>query len=162
MAFGGFFPRALEWSSAVSPHASAAGRPLKVLHVDDDPMNLRVVHEILNAFGHSAIGVSSGPQALERLERESVDLILLDIHMPDMSGIEVLLTLRSSASPGRHTPAIALTARSKHVDQLQGSESPPFLIQMESRVEEIDPGVHEILCTPDNRHAHSCNKPVLQ
>ena len=38
----------------------AAGRPLKVLHVDDDPLNLRVVQEILAAFGHAAVSCASG------------------------------------------------------------------------------------------------------
>ena len=42
------------------------GRPLKVLHVDDDPMNLRVVQEILGAFGHQAVMACSGRDALEQ------------------------------------------------------------------------------------------------
>jgi CheY-like chemotaxis protein len=94
----------------VSQDAGAAGRPLKVLHVDDDPLNLRVVQEILSAFGHTTVSVSNGVEALARLGSERFDAALLDIHMPGMTGIEVLQTLRRSGGPERDLPAIALTA----------------------------------------------------
>lgn len=87
-----------------------AGRPLRVLHVDDDPMNLRVVQEILTAFGHSAVMAASGREALEHLSAEVFDVVLMDIHMPEMSGIEVVERLRASVGPERNTPVIALTA----------------------------------------------------
>ena len=89
---------------------AAAGRPLKVLHVDDDPMNLRVVQEILGAFGHTPIPASSGQEALELFATERFDVILLDIHMPEMSGIDLLERLRTAPGPARDTPVIALTA----------------------------------------------------
>lgn len=85
-------------------------RALTVLHVDDDPVNLRVVEEILTAFGHHAVKALSGPEALDQLSRQAFDVVLMDIHMPEMSGIEVLKRLRSSTGPGRETPVIALTA----------------------------------------------------
>ena len=86
------------------------GRPLKVLHVDDDPMNLRVVQEILGAFGHQGVIACSGQDALDRLAVEAFDLVLLDIHMPGMTGIEVIERLRKTNGPERDTPVIALTA----------------------------------------------------
>ncbi|OHB31333.1 MAG: hypothetical protein A2790_02110 [Phenylobacterium sp. RIFCSPHIGHO2_01_FULL_69_31] len=86
------------------------GRPLKVLHVDDDPMNLRVVQEILGAFGHDAVMACSGQEALERLAVEAFDIMLLDIHMPGMTGVDVIERLRSSSGPERDIPVIALTA----------------------------------------------------
>lgn len=88
----------------------APGRPLKVLHVDDDPMNLRVVQEILSAFGHTAVMAASGAEALEHLGREVFDIVLMDIHMPEMTGIDVVRQMRGSLGPARHTPVIALTA----------------------------------------------------
>ena len=91
-------------------HTGADGRPLKVLHVDDDPMNLRVVQEILGAFGHQAVMACSGAEALERLSVEAFDLMLLDIHMPGMTGVEVIERLRAANGPERSVPAIALTA----------------------------------------------------
>lgn len=89
---------------------TAAGRTLRVLHCDDDPMNLRVVQEILEAFGHVAVGAISGAEALEHLGRGAFDVVLMDIHMPEMSGIEVVERLRGSVGPERNTPVIALTA----------------------------------------------------
>ena len=86
------------------------GRPLKVLHVDDDPMNLRVVQEILSAFGHTGILVASGKEALDLIDSERFDVILLDIHMPEMDGIELLQRLRALPGAARQTPVIALTA----------------------------------------------------
>lgn len=87
-----------------------SGGPLRVLHCDDDPMNLRVVQEILEAFGHSAVAVLSGAEALDHLGREAFDVVLMDIHMPEMSGLEVVERLRASVGPERNTPVIALTA----------------------------------------------------
>lgn len=94
----------------MSNNPGDGGRPLKVLHVDDDPMNLRVVQEILGAFGHQAVMACSGPEALDRLAVESFDLVLLDIHMPGMTGIEVIERLRATDGPQRAVPVIALTA----------------------------------------------------
>lgn len=94
----------------MSPNPGEASRPLKVLHVDDDAMNLRVVQEILGAFGHHAVMACSGPEALERLAVETFDIMLLDIHMPGMTGVQVIEVLRRAAGPERHIPVIALTA----------------------------------------------------
>ena len=86
------------------------GRPLVVLHVDDDPMNLRVVEEILGAFGHRSVRAVCGTDALKLLETETFDVVLMDIHMPEMGGIETVRRLRESDGPGASTPVIALTA----------------------------------------------------
>ena len=88
----------------------ADGRPLTVLHVDDDPMNLRVAHEILGAFGHMGVMANSGEEALERLATEAFDILLIDIHMPVMTGIDVVRFLRASGGPQSDIPIIALTA----------------------------------------------------
>jgi CheY-like chemotaxis protein len=85
-------------------------RPLVVLHVDDDPVNLRVVEEILTAFGHRPVRASSGVEAVEQLQRQAFDVVLMDIHMPEMSGIEALKRIRALPSPACDTPVIALTA----------------------------------------------------
>jgi CheY-like chemotaxis protein len=86
------------------------GRSLVVLHVDDDPMNLRVVEEILSAFGHASVRAVSGAEALERLASQVFDIVLMDVHMPLMSGVEAVRRLRAAPGPSRHAPVIALTA----------------------------------------------------
>ena len=79
-------------------------RPLVILHVDDDPMNLRVVEEILGAFNHTAVKTTSGAEALTLLADQPFDVVLMDIHMPGMSGIEaVAKLLRKRAGPERAT-----------------------------------------------------------
>jgi CheY-like chemotaxis protein len=85
-------------------------RTLRVLHVDDDPVNLRVVEEILTAFGHRAVKALSGSEALEQMSSQAFDVVLMDIHMPEMSGIEVMKRIRERPGPDRDTPVIALTA----------------------------------------------------
>jgi CheY-like chemotaxis protein len=85
-------------------------RPLAVLHVDDDPMNLRVVEEILTAFNHIAVKVTSGREALALIAERHFDVVLMDIHMPGMTGIEAVERLRSAPGPERNIPVIALTA----------------------------------------------------
>jgi CheY-like chemotaxis protein len=85
-------------------------RPLVILHVDDDPMNLRVVEEILGAFKHTAVKTTSGAEALTLLADQPFDVVLMDIHMPGMSGIEAVAKLRESPGPERNVPVIALTA----------------------------------------------------
>ena len=94
----------------MSHNPGSDGRTLKVLHVDDDPMNLRVVQEILGAFGHQAVMACCGRDALDRLAVEPFDIVLLDIHMPGMTGIEVISELRASNMAQCRIPVIALTA----------------------------------------------------
>lgn len=85
-------------------------RPLVVLHVDDDPMNLRVVEEILHAFHHTSVKAGSGAEALSLIAERPFDVILMDIHMPGMSGIQAVAHIRALPGPERDLPIIALTA----------------------------------------------------
>lgn len=106
---------AKRFSPVAEPAASGAERleprrQLKVLHVDDEAMNLVVVKEIMSAFGHSAEQAWSGAEALERLARRAYDVVLMDIHMPQMGGIETVARLRAVDGPNQETPVIALTA----------------------------------------------------
>jgi CheY-like chemotaxis protein len=94
----------------VSPPFPTVGRSLVILHVDDDPMNLRVVEEILTAFHHRAVKANSGAEALQRIAEQAFDVILMDIHMPGMTGVEAVEQLRNRPGPERNTPVIALTA----------------------------------------------------
>ncbi|MET0294287.1 MAG: response regulator [Phenylobacterium sp.] len=78
--------------------------------MDDDPANLRVFEHILQALGAQ---VTTAPRALEALalmERRSFDLALVDIHMPEMNGIDLVRCLRRRPGPNQATPVIAVTA----------------------------------------------------
>ena len=81
---------------------------LRVLVVDDNPTNQEVARALLEAIGASVSTASSGAEGLARLEDADFDVVLMDIHMPEMNGIETLAAIRAA---GRETlPVVALTA----------------------------------------------------
>jgi CheY-like chemotaxis protein len=73
-------------------------------------MNRRLVSDILHGLGHRPQEAESGAEALAFLNLGAFDLVLMDINMPGMSGVEVLRRLRGRVGPERATPAIALTS----------------------------------------------------
>lgn len=80
-----------------------------VLAVDDQPANLRLLDAVLTPRGHRVITAKSGPEALALLESEDVDIVLLDIVMPEMDGHEVCRRIRST--PAREfLPVVMITA----------------------------------------------------
>lgn len=83
---------------------------LRILIVDDEPNNRRVLDHALTAFGHASTMASDGPEALQMLAGSSFDVVLLDLHMPQMSGLDVLRALRSARGPNREVPAVCVTA----------------------------------------------------
>lgn len=85
-------------------------RGLRVLIVDDVPSNQDVVKLFLNPVGCECFCTEGGEEALELLETQSVDLILMDIRMPGMSGIQTTHAIRNGAPSIKDLPIIALTA----------------------------------------------------
>ncbi|MDB5446133.1 MAG: hypothetical protein JWQ97_1450 [Phenylobacterium sp.] len=82
---------------------------LTVLIVDDEPVNRLVLARMVEHFGSRCQEASSGAEALEVLAVQPVDLVLMDIHMPQMSGIQTVERLRAAAGPNRDTPVVAVT-----------------------------------------------------
>lgn len=66
----------------------------RILVIDDDAMNLRMAEFILVKAGYKVLKADSGQSGIETLKQEDVDLILLDIEMPEMNGIETLELIR--------------------------------------------------------------------
>lgn len=81
----------------------------KILVVDDDEMNLRMAEFILNQDGYQVHKVQSGMECLLFLRNEMADLVLLDVEMPIMSGIQTLEIMKSNAELA-DIPVIFLTA----------------------------------------------------
>ncbi len=83
---------------------------LRVLLVDDNRINRHVGRIMLTPLGVTVIEAENGREALDLLAMEEVDLVLLDVHMPVMDGIETLRHIRASAEPWSALPVIAVTA----------------------------------------------------
>lgn len=90
----------------------------KVLAVDDDPMNREMVARRLRLLGYEVATAEDGPSALERIEKESFDLVLLDVVMPDVSGLVVLETVRAQYDRG-DLPIIMTTALDASTDVVE-------------------------------------------
>jgi CheY-like chemotaxis protein len=84
---------------------------LRILLAEDNPVNQRLAKRLLERRGHSVELAASGREAIEWLERESFDLILMDLQMPDMDGLEATAMIREREKVrGGRTPIVALTA----------------------------------------------------
>ncbi len=82
----------------------------RILIVDDDPANIRLLTRILERSGASRIFSTTSPMDAESLFREhSPDLVLLDLHMPEMDGLEVIQSLQQLIAPGEYPPILMLT-----------------------------------------------------
>jgi CheY-like chemotaxis protein len=91
--------------------------PLRILVVDDDHTTRLVVRLIMERRGHEILEAASGPTALETLSFERVDLVFLDLDLPEMDGFETARRYRHSMPHHGTAPIIALTARSSPAEQ---------------------------------------------
>lgn len=83
--------------------------PKKILITDDDPINRKLVESLLKPNGYDVRSVDSGQAALDAIDFDPPDLILLDLMMPGMDGFEVVRRLKADAATGR-IPIVMLTA----------------------------------------------------
>ncbi|HEX7597264.1 MAG TPA: response regulator, partial [Polyangia bacterium] len=92
--------------------------PLSILLAEDDPASQALVSSLLKPRGHRITTVSNGLQALSALEGQRFDLVLMDVQMPDMDGMEATAEIRKrERETGGHTPIVALTAHALKGDQ---------------------------------------------
>lgn len=93
-----------------------------VLCVDDEPINLQVLQNVLHPQGYRVIKASSGPEALRSVATARPDLIVLDVMMPGMNGLDVARNLRRRY--GLHDlPILLLTARGRSSDMIAGFDA---------------------------------------
>jgi two-component system, OmpR family, phosphate regulon response regulator PhoB len=93
----------------------------RVLIVDDDPDIQRLVSYNLSQAGFQVTTATTGRTALEAVQKQSPDLIILDVMLPDIDGLEVCRTLRQR-DHSRRIPIIMLTARTEEIDRVVGFE----------------------------------------
>ena len=93
---------------ASRPTVSSA---LHILVAEDHPVNQQVMRLMLNKLGHQVVMASDGQIALDRMQRETFDIILLDVMMPGKDGLDVLAQWREHERlQGGHTPIVMVTA----------------------------------------------------
>ncbi|KAA0012625.1 response regulator [Billgrantia pellis] len=100
--------------------------PLRVLVVDDGPVNRMLARQVLEGRGFRVDSVSGGQEALERQQRQAYDLVLMDIFMPDMDGVEVARRWReqeSQLTDRRRSVLVALTANATESDRRRFHEA---------------------------------------
>jgi len=90
-----------------------------VLVVDDDPQIRRVLRTALIEHGYEATDARNGEEAIERLREEKPSLIILDMNMPGMNGIETCRTIRSTST----VPIIILTVRDSEADKIEALDA---------------------------------------
>jgi two-component system OmpR family response regulator len=88
----------------------------KVLLVDDEPKIIEITRKFLVTEGFSVVPAYDGPSALQAFRDKSPDIVVLDVMLPGIDGLEVLKKIRDESA----TPVIMLTARSEEIDRLLG------------------------------------------
>jgi PAS domain S-box-containing protein len=100
--------------------ARPAARSLQVLVAEDNPTNQTLLSALLKQRGHRVSIVGNGRLAADRAVLEPFDVILMDVQMPEMSGLEATAIIREhERATGRHIPIVALTARAMAGDREQ-------------------------------------------
>lgn len=99
--------------------AMTEGPPLRVLLVEDHEISQRLFSEVLTRCGHHVELAANGAEALGKLQCRTYDLVLMDVQMPVMDGLEAIGKIREMEQVrGGHLPVIALTARAMEKDRL--------------------------------------------
>ncbi len=104
---------ALATAPAVKREVSVAVKVsgTRVLLAEDNPVNQAVVSRMLEKVGHSVTLASNGREVMDRWQREQYDVVLMDVQMPEMDGLEAATLIREKEEQSdRHTPIIAVTA----------------------------------------------------
>ena len=81
----------------------------KILIVEDNPLNMRLIELALRAKGYTLLKATNGKEAIDVTVKEQPDIILLDIQLPDISGLEIARRLKKNQA-FKHIPIIAITA----------------------------------------------------
>jgi signal transduction histidine kinase/ActR/RegA family two-component response regulator len=93
------------------PHAEeSTSASIKVLVAEDNEVNQLIISKVLEARDFQVSMASNGQQAIDQLQSNPFDIVLMDIQMPVMDGYEAIQYIRNSSKPFQHIPIIALTA----------------------------------------------------
>ncbi|NCC53812.1 MAG: response regulator, partial [Spartobacteria bacterium] len=107
-----------ETSGGEGPHSGASDaaskpppKPLQILLAEDDASSCLLISALMEDCGHTVLQTETGRKALEIWESRPIDLVLMDLQMPDMNGFETARAIRErEKTTGKHVPIIAVTA----------------------------------------------------
>jgi PAS domain S-box-containing protein len=116
---------ALLFAGARKAHRSQADRiarpaehPLRVLVAEDNPVNQELAVQLLDRRGHSVILAENGREAVAAIEKHAFDIVLMDVQMPELGGIEATQEIRKrEQTTGKHLPILAMTAHAMEGDR---------------------------------------------
>ena len=118
---------------------------LRILAVDDEPKLRQFLKEMLERRDFEVLTAASGPEALDRLKNQAVDLILLDLLMPVMDGYEVYHLLKENPRT-KEIPVLIVTAKGERTDRRLGMETPSYhYVTKPFQVEELLAKIRETL-----------------
>jgi PAS domain S-box-containing protein len=93
-------------------------RSLRILVAEDSPVNLKLVVRLLEKRGHAVITAANGSEALRACDKHDIDVILMDVQMPDVDGFEATAAIRTKErATGAHVPIVAMTAHAMKGDR---------------------------------------------
>jgi two-component system sensor histidine kinase/response regulator len=106
------------YSLAASVREAGAPKPLSILLAEDNRVNQQLAVRLLEKQGHRVSVAENGQAALDALEAARFDLVLMDVQMPGLSGLEATVAIRArERDSGEHLPIIAMTARALNGDR---------------------------------------------
>jgi CheY-like chemotaxis protein len=117
-ALGLSFERKSPAAPGAGPPSAGGRKGLRVLLAEDNAVNRTLAVRLLEQAGHQYVTAADGAEAVALSEKERFDLVLMDVHMPRMSGFEATAAIRAQErSTGRHVPIVALTANAMKGDR---------------------------------------------
>ncbi|OBF41049.1 two-component system response regulator [Mycobacterium sp. ACS1612] len=96
--------------------------PRRILVVEDNPLNLKLVRDVLSFAGYDVVEAQSGEEGLRVAKQTPPDLVLLDLQLPGIDGAETLRRLRQDTL-GPHVPVVAVTALAMAEDKARASQA---------------------------------------
>jgi len=99
------------------PPASPSARPLTVLLVEDHPVNQLLARTLLTKWGHEVVLAENGQIAVDVFPSRNWDIVLMDMQMPVMGGLEAARHIRALENPGQRVPIVAVTANAMDSDR---------------------------------------------
>lgn len=106
----------------MSSEESQQSVPKRVLIVEDNELNMKLLNDVLEAYGYEIIKTGSGLAALDLARQHGPDLILIDIQLPDISGLDAVRQLKQDAQT-KSIPVIAVTAFAMAGDERRALDS---------------------------------------